>query len=102
MALNSFAPGHEIVKDKKVYLSVGVVDYTYARGEVIPRSNSLNPYAKPLHRCKSCGYSSINVEDGRERCPVCGELMEEIAICSPLGFCVDYNRTVEDFFDILV
>ncbi len=97
MALNSFAPGHEIVKDKKVYLSVGVVDYTYARGEVVPRSNSLNPYAKPLHRCKSCGYSSINVEDGRGRCPVCGELMEEIAICSPLGFCVDYNRTVEDF-----
>ena len=27
MALNSFAPGHEIVKDKKVYKSVGVVDY---------------------------------------------------------------------------
>ena len=80
-----------------MYLSVGVVDYTYARGEVIPRSNSLNPYAKPLHRCKSCGYSSINVEDGRERCPVCGELMEEIAICSPLGFCVDYYRPVEDF-----
>ena len=97
MALSSFAPGHEIVKDKKVYLAVGVADYTYARGEVVPRPNALNPYAKPLHRCGSCGYSSISTDDGMERCPVCGELMEEISICSPLGFCVDYNRPVEDF-----
>lgn len=27
LALNSFAPGHEIVKDKKVYRAVGVADY---------------------------------------------------------------------------
>lgn len=97
MALSSFAPGHEIVKDKKVYLAVGVADYTYSRGEVVPRQNSLNPYPNPLHRCNSCGYSSINTDGDRGRCPVCGELMEEIAICSPLGFCVDYNRKVEDF-----
>lgn len=97
LALASFAPGHEIVKDKKVYLAVGVADYTYSRGEVVPRHNSLNPYLKPLHRCRNCGYSSINTDESTERCPVCGELMEEIAICSPLGFCVDYNRPVEDF-----
>ena len=97
MALSSFAPGHEIVKDKRVYRAVGVVDYTYSRGEVIPRQNSLNPYPKPLHRCAKCGYSSISTAEGENLCPVCGEPMDEVAICSPLGFCVDYNKPAEDF-----
>jgi len=95
--LSSFAPGHEIVKDKRVYRAVGVVDYTYSRGEVIPRQNSLNPYPKPLHRCAKCGYSSISTAEGENLCPVCGEPMDEVAICSPLGFCVDYNKPAEDF-----
>ena len=97
MALSSFAPGHEIVKDKKVYLAVGVVDYTYQRGQIVPRRNALNPYLKPLHRCVKCGYSSISYVEGVNLCPVCSEPMEEISICSPLGFCVDYRRPVEDF-----
>lgn len=99
MALSSFAPGHEIVKDKKVYLAVGVVDYTYGKygGKPVPRPNALNPYKKPLHRCGKCGYSTISSAEGVNLCPVCGEPMEEISICSPLGFCVDYNRFEEDF-----
>jgi Lhr-like helicase len=97
MALSSFAPGHEIVKDKKVYLAVGVVDYTYQRGQIVPRKNALNPYLKPLHRCTKCGYSTISSAEGENRCPVCDEPMQEISICSPLGFCVDYRRPVEDF-----
>ena len=97
MALSSFAPGHEIVKDKKVYLAVGVVDYTYRNGEVVPRPNALNPYQKPLHRCGKCGYSSISSSEGENLCPVCGEPMEEISICSPLGFCVDYRKNPADF-----
>ena len=97
MAINSFAPGHEIVKDKKVYKAVGIVDYEYRKGshDVQVRKNSLNKYNTPLHRCKSCGYSTIN-DDG-EVCPVCGNVMENINICSPLGFCVDYSLTPEDF-----
>lgn len=99
MALSSFTPGHEIVKDKKVYLAVGVVDYTYGKygGKPVPRPNALNPYQKPLHRCGKCGYSTISSAEGANLCPVCGEPMEEISICSPLGFCVDYNRFEEDF-----
>ena len=97
MALSSFAPGHEIVKDKKVYLTVGVVDYTYSAGRVAPKSNSLNPYPKPLHRCANCGYSTLSGGEDENHCPVCGEPMEEVNICSPLGFCVDYHRDVEDF-----
>ena len=31
MAISTFTPGHEIVKDKKVYLAVGIVDYQWRR-----------------------------------------------------------------------
>lgn len=99
MALNSFAPGHEIVKDKKVYKAVGIVDYEYNKNShmVQTKYNALNPYKKPLYRCKTCGYSTINSEDDSTTCPVCGSEMEKVKICSPLGFCVDYNMPIEDF-----
>lgn len=97
MALNSFAPGHEIVKDKKVYRAVGVVDYEYNKSShtVQAKHNSLNKYRHPLHRCKNCGYSTISDEEGL--CPVCGNDMEKVKICSPLGFCVDYAVKPDDF-----
>lgn len=98
MALNSFAPGHEIVKDKKVYKAVGVVDYEYNSAHIItPKFGSLNKYKQPLHRCKNCGYSTVNAIDGDKNCPVCGVEMEKVNICSPLGFCVDYSSEPEDF-----
>lgn len=98
MALNSFAPGHEIVKDKKVYKAVGVVDYEYNKSHIIrPKSNSLNVYRQPLNRCQICGFTSISQEDTPDLCPVCGNEMQKVKICSPLGFCVDYNMPVEDF-----
>lgn len=97
MALNSFAPGHEIVKDKKVYTAVGVVDYEYNKASHIIQAkyNSLNKYHHPLHRCNNCGYSTISDEDGN--CPVCGNETERVKICSPLGFCVDYSVKPDDF-----
>ena len=98
MALSSFAPGHEIVKDKKVYRAVGVIDYEYSSEHTIkPRFNSLNQYPNPLFRCNCCGYSTINQKDEEKECPVCGSEMQTAKICSPLGYCVDYDAPAEDF-----
>ena len=99
MAINSFAPGHEIVKDKKVFKSIGVVDYEYNKlnHTIRPKSKSLNVYTQPLCRCKNCGYSTIVDANPQIECPVCGNEMEHIKICSPLGFFVDYEKTPEDF-----
>lgn len=99
MAINSFAPGHEIVKDKKVYKSIGVVEYEYNKlnHTIKPKHNSLNIYKQPLCRCHNCGYSTIVDNDSQENCPVCGYEMEKVKICSPLGFFVDYEKTPEDF-----
>ena len=99
MAINSFAPGHEIVKDKKVYKSIGVVEYEYNKlnHTVRPKHNSLNVYNQPLCRCHICGYSTIVDTEPQESCPVCGNEMEKVKICSPLGFFVDYEKKPEDF-----
>lgn len=98
MAINSFAPGHEIVKDKKVYKAVGVVEYEYNNAHIVtPKSNSRNKYPRPLCRCKNCGFSTISSEDKLTSCPVCGESLETIKICSPLGYCVDYDKPADDF-----
>ena len=86
------------MKDKKVYKAVGVVEYEYNKSHIIrPKSNSLNVYRQPLNRCEICGYTSISPEGTSNTCPVCGNEMKKIKICSPLGFCVDYNMPVEDF-----
>lgn len=96
MALNSFAPGHEIVKDKKVYKAVGVVEYEYNNAHIVtPKNNSRNKYPRPLCRCKNCGFSTITSDDKLLSCPVCGESLETVKICSPLGYCVDYGNEID-------
>ena len=97
IAMSSFAPNHEIVKDKRVYKSVGIVDYEYRQGQIVPKRNSLNPYKIPLRYCIHCGYSAITESDMGDKCPVCGKTMDKVKICSPLGFCVDYSTPPRDF-----
>lgn len=96
LALNSFAPGHEIVKDKKVYRAVGVADYG-RKANVFLKADSLNILRKPLFRCQSCAYSTLELDSDTANCPVCGNPMERIEVCSPLGYCVDYDEPVHDF-----
>lgn len=98
MALNSFAPGHEIVKDKKVYRSVGVIDYEYNQQHIVTaKRGCLNIYSKPLFRCNECGYSTLSLNADSAHCPICSAEMEKIKVCSPLGFCVDYDMKPQDF-----
>ena len=74
MAINSFAPGHEIVKDKKVYKSIGVAEYEYNKlnHTVRPKPKSLNVYNQPLYRCYKCGYSTIVNTESLKSAPFVG------------------------------
>ena len=96
IALGSFTPGHEVVKDKKVYRAVGIVDYVYQNGKVVPSPYALNPFVNPLKYCDYCGYSTLSPSDG-EICPVCSKHMNKIKVSSPLGYCVDYEEGSKDF-----
>lgn len=96
IAISSFAPGSEIVKDKQVYKSVGFVSYEMCNGVVIEK-DGLNNLLKKVYSCKLCGYTSLDKNIILE-CPVCHNTsMDKINACSPLGFCVDYEADVKDF-----
>lgn len=96
IAIGSFAPGCEIVKDKLVYKAVGVVDYEYDKvGKVKVKNRSLSVIHNKLHKCKNCGFSSVT--QGIDICPVCSNSLDKIDACSPLGFCIDYTKSPKDF-----
>jgi DEAD/DEAH box helicase domain-containing protein len=96
IAISSFAPGSEIVKDKKVLTSVGFVRYEKNFGE-IREENGLNELDKNVQICKKCGFTTISDSQFPE-CPYCKTgSIEKVKACSPLGFCVDYESDAKDF-----
>jgi DEAD/DEAH box helicase domain-containing protein len=95
LAISTFAPGSEIVKDKKILKSVGVVHYVYYNRTVTERDGR-NVLGTPVISCKGCGYTTIK-EENNMKCPICGQNLEKVKACSPLGFCVDYDAGEKDF-----
>ncbi len=91
LAYSSFAPGHEIVKDKKIYRSIGIVDYK-SIGKVIVKKNPHNPQEYPLQRCMDCGFLKVNDDKAYSECPICGGKITRVDSCSPMGFCVEYGN----------
>lgn len=95
LAIASFAPGCEIVKDKLVYKAIGVVDYCKKNGRTEVNSKSLGKILNKLRKCNECGYSTITQDV--DICPVCLRTLDLIDACSPHGFCVDYTKSPKDF-----
>jgi Lhr-like helicase len=102
LALATFAPGSEIVKDKKVYKSVGFIDFKSNRGRPVP-DGGLNWFQnEKLYICHECGYTSVQASISViTKCPICGHIFKtgEICeqICSPRGYCVDFEKPAKDF-----
>lgn len=96
IAISSFAPGCEIVKDKLVYKVVGVADYEYDKTKKVRiKGSSLRKIHNKLRRCRKCSFSTITQDI--EICPVCSNDLDKIDACSPLGFCVDFEKPPKDF-----
>lgn len=97
IAISSFAPGSEIVKDKKLFTSVGFVNYKRHLGSII-EIDALNKLDTPIYKCSNCNYISIGDREENPKCVQCGEeLFEKVTACSPLGFCVDFSANTKDF-----
>ena len=99
-ALYSFAPGTEVVKDKKVYKSVGFFDYVTEKGMNKPK-DGLNLYENEmLYCCDDCNVSLFEtVSDVKKTvtCPTCGHALNPRYVASPLGYCVDFKEVPRDF-----
>lgn len=98
LAISTFAPGSEIVKDKKVLKSVGVVHYVYFNGAIAERDGR-NVLKTLVIICEKCGYTTIK-EENEMACPICEKKLDKVNACSPLGFCVDYDAPEKDFSGI--
>jgi ATP-dependent helicase YprA (DUF1998 family) len=95
IAISSFAPGSEIVKDKELLKAVGFVNYEKNFGEIKEKSG-LNELQKNAQICKVCGFTTLS--EDIKICPYCDSTeIKSVKVCSPLGFCTDYNADVKDF-----
>jgi Lhr-like helicase len=96
MAISAFAPGSELVKDKKLFTSVGIVNYEFIGGTMV-ETDGRNLVKYGVKKCINCSEiffdsPSLNI------CEMCHSTkpLVDIKACEPLGFCTDYGYE-EDF-----
>ena len=101
MAMQTFTPGAEIIKDKKVLQSIGFVGYKPQKGSKNPvETCGLNFYKNnKIIFCKTCGFSSfVSISDTRTCCPICNKTFDEYTnVATPEGFRTDFQSKTVDF-----
>lgn len=101
MAMQTFTPGAEVIKDKKVLQSIGFIGYKPQKGSPNPQETSgLNFYkdSKVVY-CKTCGYSSfVDSKYDKTCCPICNSTFDEYTnVATPEGFRTDFQSKPVDF-----
>ena len=95
IAISAFAPGSEIVKDKRILTSVGFVSYDIKNGRPFEK-DGLNETDKKVQMCTNCGFTTT-LEQHVDICSICEGPVQQVDACSPLGFCTDYDAEIKDF-----
>lgn len=95
LALTTFTPGCEIVKDKKILRSIGFVGYESKKGKIEANEGITRYDNKKISICPVCKYTymydakSSPISD----CPVCRNKMENkdnVQVVSPKGYRTNY------------
>jgi ATP-dependent helicase YprA (DUF1998 family) len=94
IAVSEFAPGNEIVKDKRVFRSSGVVIYPPWRA--LPGSiRAKGPFVERLGTrviCDTCGALGEATLEPGNACDVCEDgILRKRELVEPLGFRTDYS-----------
>lgn len=98
MAISSFAPGSQVVRDGWVHTAAGFAAFDVKPHRVEP-IDPLGPRL-PLNLCRECGQAEMapDTEFGAAICGSCGSPSSVIPVMQPLGFRTDYSR--QDFDDM--
>lgn len=101
MAMQTFTPGAEIIKDKKVLQSIGFVGYKPQKGSKDPvETCGLKFYENSkIVFCKTCGFSAfVSIGYDKTCCTICNSTLEEYKnVATPEGFRTDFNSKPVDF-----
>ncbi|HIA63511.1 MAG TPA: DUF1998 domain-containing protein, partial [Planctomycetaceae bacterium] len=91
IAIAQFAPGSEVLRDKKIHKCVGFAHFERRGTRVIAR-DPLGP-PTPITRCNDCGGISTSENEAADICAVCGGHINSFALYQPLGFRTDFRAT---------
>lgn len=89
ISISEFAPGSQIVKDKRVLKSIGVVSYKFDNGKIV-EEDCKSSIRKGITRCVECQtIYSKKTESGT--CIQCNGSLEDLLALSPKGYCIEYG-----------
>lgn len=92
IAVSSFSPGAEVVRDKRLHVATGFAAWDY-RGR---RVNPMDPLGNP-HRIAVCGQCrAVEVDADLRECPGCGGPMRPQDLYEPRGFWAGMARDYDD------
>ncbi|MDX2055670.1 MAG: DEAD/DEAH box helicase [Polyangiaceae bacterium] len=92
ICVSAFAPGAEVVKDKRGYRAVGLIHYVERRGKADP-VNPI-PQVQPVTVCNACWTLTLGVLPA---CPNCdeptgvGAMARSFSMTYPLGYRADFS-----------
>jgi hypothetical protein len=98
IAVSEFAPGSEIVKDKGVYTSVGLVHYRRrGPGNWVPVDDPEGPVSD-VGLCRACG--GVDPDGNVANCPTCTAppdtgLYRVTKVCQPRGFRTNFREPAD-------
>ena len=98
LAISSFSPGSEVLRDKQLHVACGFAAWTFTGG----RARAIYPLGAPvrLKKCASCGTSEvISGVELPDECPVCRAARQDVTMFQPLGFRTPYPTAPMDFSD---
>jgi len=95
-AINSFAPGNQVVRDKALYTVTGLIDWRYGNKHQVVSADGRG-YRRNIFSCQ-CGYiKPLPQPYETYRCPVCGKSHGTITTFTPLGFSVNLHGDEKDY-----
>jgi len=95
MAVSSFAPGAQVMRDKEIHLSIGFAAWDFTGNRTVA-VDALGEGLR-LARCESCDSTEPVVDNDPAYCSVCGNSVHVFDLYQPLGFRTNYDA--EDFDD---
>lgn len=95
LAVSNFAPGSEIVKDKRKHTVVGFAHWYPSGARALQEDDPLGA-GYPVLRCTHCGAVAVQ-EGSSAQCPVCDRTANTFHMYEPHGFRTDYQP--QDFDD---